>query len=386
VRRLEVARTVEAVEALRPAWSALQGPHYSSDIDQFLTFVRHSPRDVSPHVVLVERDGEPAGLVVARLENFPLPARLGYVRFAPQVRSATVVYGGFLGADDENGAQMLLDALSESLRSERVDLVRLRMLTVDSPVHAAATGRAPALRRRRFFPRLPHWTARVTGSLDEFLAGRSRRRRDQIRRHVKDFEARHAGELELRYFRRPDELEELFALSERVYSASYQSSLGVGFHTDPLNRRLVELALEQGWFLGAVLSLGGEPIAFKHGNVYRGTYAGVGHAFHPAHSADRPGNYLLVKVIETLCADPDVHTLDFGFGGGQYKQSFGDEYRLEEDVGVFEWTPRAVGVHVSQTAILSAGAAAQSVLRRTGGVQTLRRRWRARLGSSGTDR
>ena len=97
--------------------------------------------------------------------------------------------------------------------------------------------------------------------------------------------------------------------------------------------------MQKGWFLAGLLYLHGEPVAFQLGTAYRGTYAASGTAFDPAHSEERPGTYLLMKVIEQLCADPAVDRLDFGFGDADYKRAFADESWVEQDVEVFE--PRA---------------------------------------------
>ena len=82
-----------------------------------------------------------------------------------------------IGDVEAVGTGAVLDALAESLRGERLDLLRLRMLTVDSGLHSEASSRAPALRLRRFAPKTTHWAARIPGSMDEFLAARSRERR-----------------------------------------------------------------------------------------------------------------------------------------------------------------------------------------------------------------
>jgi CelD/BcsL family acetyltransferase involved in cellulose biosynthesis len=383
---LNVARTVDEVEALRPTWEELQGPHLGSDIDFFVTFLRHTPTVIRPHVVRVERDGAAPALVVARLEDLPVEARLGYgIRYAPEVRTLVVVYGGFLGEIDDAGAGTVLAALADSLRGERVDLVRLRMLTVGSDLHAAASSGAPTLRRRRFVPRMRHWTARVPESMDEFLAARSRERRKNVRRHARRLEEAYEGDVEVRLFRSPDQLGELYADCEHIHRSSYQHALGVGFSTDERERALTELGMEKGWFLGGLLYLEGEPVAYQLGNAYRGTYATSGTAFNPAHSELRPGTYVLTKVIEELCRDPSVSRLDFGFGDADYKRAFADDSWEEQDVGIFAPRLRPLGVNLVQTAMMGTSAAGRAALARTGRLSDVRRSWRSRLATRDRD-
>jgi Acetyltransferase (GNAT) domain len=381
VTTVHAARSFDEVEALRPVWESLEGGRLPSDIDLFLTFLEHSTRVLRPHVVLVE-DGAAKALVVARLEDFPLAAQLGYgIGYTPTVRALTVVYGGFLGDVEAVGTGAVLDALAESLRGERLDLLRLRMLTVDSGLHSEASSRAPALRLRRFAPRTTHWAARIPGSMDEFLAARSRERRKNVRRHARRLEESYGDGLKIRFFARPADLDGLYEACVRVHRTSYQHALGVGFSSDERQRRLTELSMRKGWYLAGVLFLCGEPVAFQLGTAYRGTYAASGTAFDPAHSEERPGTYLLMKMIERLCEDPAVNRLDFGFGDADYKRAFADESWTEQDVEVFGRRPRPLGINLVQTSIRGASAAARSALARTGHLGDVRRSWRSRLAA-----
>jgi CelD/BcsL family acetyltransferase involved in cellulose biosynthesis len=376
---VHVARTVEEVEELRPVWQSLEGQRFTSDIDVFLTVVRHAPGVVRPHVVVFEQAGEPVSLVAGRLEDVTLPARLGYIGISPRLRMLTVAYGGVLGEHPDPAG--LLDGLSESLEGERIDLVRLRMLTVGSPLHSAAREHAGALRRRRFERALLHWSCAIPGSVDEFLATRSRERRRHIRRYQRRLDEAFPGEVEVRHFRGRGEIDLLFADSERVQRRTYQRGLGVGFADDELTRELTGLAMDQGWFLGVVLYLRGEPAAFWHGSAYHGTFGTSVTGYDPAQAEHRPGTYLFVRLVDTLCADEAVHTLDFGFGDAEYKRSFGDTSVLEEDVVVFEPRPRPVAVNVASSALLGTATLGHAVLARRR-VDAARRAWRQRLGRS----
>ncbi len=378
---LRVARSPEEVEALRPAWARLQESHFTSDIDVFLTLVRTDPGVVRPHVLVLEQDGEPVSIVVARIEERALPARLGYLAVSPRVRMLTVAYGGFLGRDPSAPA-VVLGGARRSLAPEGIELLRLRMLTVGSPLHAAARAAASPWLRRRFDRPRPHWRCGIPDSLDEFLAGRSKERRRNVRRYQRRLEEAFPGEVEVRAFEGRDELDTLFAHSERIQRRTYQRAVGVGFSDTALTRELTGLAMDRGWFLGAVLYLGGEPTAFWHGNAYRGVFSTTATGYDPALAEHRPGTYLLIELVERLCADPTVHTLDFGFGDADYKRSFGDTSMLEEDVAVFAARPRPLAVHAVDSAVLGTAALGRAVLARSGRQRAVRRAWRRRLDPS----
>jgi CelD/BcsL family acetyltransferase involved in cellulose biosynthesis len=372
---LHVARTAEEVEALRVPWEALQGDHLTSDIDYFLTVLAHAPGVIRPHVLLVEAAGLPAGLVVARLEDVRLGARLGYGRgVEPRVRSLTVSYGGLLGrcAGDPD----VLETLRRSLAGERIDVIQARMLGCDSPLHARA--RSHVFRLRHFAGAAPRWRVRIPDSFERFLGARSKETRRHIRRYARRLEDRYGAEAEIRFLDRRDELETLLADSARVHRTTYQHALGVGFSDRPLERRLTELALDRGWFRSGVLYLRGDPVAFWHGNAYRGTFGTTVTGFDPAFSEDRPGTYLLMKIVERLCADPAVERLDFGSGDAEYKRRFADECITERDLVLFEPRPRALALNAVETAVLGTAALGRAVLLRGGRLGSVRTAWRRR--------
>jgi CelD/BcsL family acetyltransferase involved in cellulose biosynthesis len=375
---IEVARTFDEAEAMRPAWEALRNDFLTSNLDFVLTYCRHTPGVVRPHVVLLEEDGAPAGMAVARLEDARLPTKFGYkVVLNPAVRALTVVYGGLLGASDERSAGRLVNALYSSLADERVDIVRFRMLTVGSPEHAVAAGHVPFLRRQRFPTRMPHWHADLPDSLDTFLARRSKRRRETVRRYARRLERTYGDDARVEIVRDAAGLDRLFADSRLVHRETYQHVLGVGFSDENVQRRLAELAADRGWFRGYMLYLRDRPAAFWHGNAYEGRFGVGATGFDPTYAEDRPGNYLLMKLVQDLCSDGTVRSLDFGFGDADYKRTFGDRAVDEEDVAAFSPRARTVGLNAMQTALHGATAAGRALAARSGALADLRRRRRA---------
>jgi CelD/BcsL family acetyltransferase involved in cellulose biosynthesis len=382
--RVSVARTFEDVEALRPEWEALQSSALTSDLDFFLTYLRHAPGVVRPHVVHVEEDGRRA-LLVGRLEDQRLPAKLGYATVSnPRVRTIVVAYGGVLGDADEASAPNLVDALWRSVSPKEADLVRIRMLKLGSPFYTVASERAPRLRRDRLAEPLPHWRSTLPGSLDEFLALRKKKVRWQARKDAVNMREAYGDDVSVRVFRAPEDLDRLFEDSAAVHRTTYQAGLGVGFSSDELHRRLAQLTMERGWFRGYVLYLRDEPVAFCHGNVYRNTFGLDATGFDPAHAESRPGGFLLMRLIEDLCADESVHAFDFGFGDATYKRQLGDESWLERDVSVWTPRPRSIRLNMTRTVLAGADSAARAVLRRGGLVTRARRIWRRRASQGGS--
>ncbi|HXV34306.1 MAG TPA: GNAT family N-acetyltransferase [Gaiellaceae bacterium] len=377
---LVVARSLAEVEDLRPLWEELQGPQLTSDIDFFQTYLRQAPGVVRPHVVVVGENGGTPTIVAGRIEIADMALKLGYTTaFSTRLRTLTVAYGGVLGPVDERRAALVVSGLKRSLEPEDADLVRLRMLEPGSALHTAAAVGTSRLRRERNGGPTVHWSTSVARPLDEYLASRKKKVRWQARKDLSTLAETYGDALEVRVFRSPAELDELLRDSERVHRTTYQNALGVGLSTGEPHRSLTELALERGWFRGYVLYLHGEPVAFWHGNAYRGVFGLGPTGFDPAYSPDRPGGYLLMRLIEDLCADGSVHTLDFGFGDAIYKRQLGDTQRLEEDVAEFAPTAKAVSLNVARTALHGLTGAAKAVLARSGRLTSLKRRWRGRL-------
>jgi GNAT acetyltransferase-like protein len=376
VTTVRVARSFEEAEQLRPAWELLHNGRVTSDIDFMLTYCRHTAGVLRPHIVLVEDDGEPVALAMARLEDTRLPAKLGYkVVFNSSLRALTVVYGGLLG--DPARIPALLESVGRSIADERLDLVRFRMLELGSPQHEALAERVPAVRKQRFATRMPHWRTALPGSLDEFLARRSRRRRESVRRYSRRLEKTYGDEARVEIVRDAAGLERLFAESKIIHRETYQHVLGVGFSDENVQRRLAELAAERGWFRGYVLHLRDKPVAFWHGNAYKGSFGVVSTGFDPAYAEDRPGTYLLMRAVEDLSADGSAQVLDFGFGDADYKRHFGDDFVEEQDIGIFEPRPRLLALNAAHSALGGATAGARAVAAGTGALGNVRKQRRA---------
>jgi CelD/BcsL family acetyltransferase involved in cellulose biosynthesis len=375
VTTVQVARSFEEVEELRPTWERLQSGHVTSDIDFMLTYCRHTPGVLRPHVVVVEEDGVPVALAAARLEDTRLPARLGYkVVLDTPVRALTVVYGGLLG--DASARPALLAAVGESIKDERLDLVRFRMIGLGSTKHADLTAVLPVVRKQRFLPKLRHWRAALPGTLDDFLARRSRRRRESVRRYSRRLERTYGDDARVEIVRDGEGLDQLFAESKIVHRETYQHVLGVGFSDENVQRRLAELAADRGWFRGYMLYLRDKPVAFWHGNSYRGSFGVVSTGFDPAHAEDRPGTYLLMRAVEDLSADGSTKVIDFGFGDAQYKRHFGDGFVEEQDVGIFQRRAKTIALNAAHSALGATTAAGRAVAGGTGALTSLRRRRR----------
>lgn len=378
--RVIVARTVEEVHALRPAWERLDVRNIDADIDYFLTVVANRPEVLRPHVVLVER---PEGnlLVVARLERAPLETRVGYrVVARPTVRSLIVSFEGIVGARTEADWRRAVDELRRPLRDGEADVVVLPGLTMDGELASVARSTGSFLTRDRLVTPVEQWAAEIPDSFEEFLARRSSKTRKNLRYYARRLERTYA-DVSLRVFDDEADLPELCADMETVAAKTYQRRLGAGYTGSDLDHALMALGLRRGWMKAWVLRIDGRPVAFWHGTAYAGTFSVETPGFDPDFANDRVGIHVLAQVIEDLCADPAIHTLDYGHGEADYKRSFGDAPREVGQVLLFAPTPRAIRINVIRTVIGAATRLAKRMLEGSARGQRLKKAWRARLSA-----
>ena len=115
------------------------GTRVTSDPDYYLTLLDAEPNILRPHVILLEKDGAPAGMAVGRVEERTLSCRIGYRQvYAPRVRSLTVSYGGFLGSAAADDSGVVVGQLRHALGRREAEIVYAPHVDLASPVHAVA--------------------------------------------------------------------------------------------------------------------------------------------------------------------------------------------------------------------------------------------------------
>jgi CelD/BcsL family acetyltransferase involved in cellulose biosynthesis len=349
------ARTIEEAEALREPWEALQGAHVAAHPDHFLALLGGRPDFLRPHIVLLEREGQPRAMVVARVQEARLSTKAGrHDLYAPPVRSLTVVYGGFLGDASEQSGRVLLAELRRALARREADVLHLRSLVVGSVPHRLATTLPRFLCRQHFSAPARHWQLELPSSLDELLGTKSTRTRGNLRRYARRLTEEFGDRLVLDVVRDESGLDRLFRDTEVIAAKAYQRALATGtvFRGDALERELTLIAMRHGWFRGYILYLDGEPAAFWHGIGYGGVFTTGATGYDPVHRDRRVGTFLLMRMVEDLAADPSIDLLDFGFGDADYKELFGSRTIEEEDVRVYAPSLRAIRINLTRGAVV----------------------------------
>jgi len=377
--RVSVARTAAEVERLAERIRAAGGDNVDADPDWFLTVVAHLEGVVRPHVVHVERDGLPDLFVIARLDEGRLETRLGGLAVSrPRVRRLSVAFGGVVGASSLEDGRLAVEVMEAALAAGEADAVIFAKVPVDGVVAAAARDVVPARYRDRSALPEANWRGRLPDSYDEFMEQRSKKTRAAARRSIRKLEDEFGDELRLRRITEERELDELCRDLEVIAGSAYQRSLGAGFDGSVLQRELLRTGLRHGWYRAWVLAIAGRPVAFWSGTGYRGTFVTDSPGFDPAYREQRVGEYVMLRMIEDLCADAGLTTLDFGWGDAEYKRRFTDGNREVVDVCVFARSTRGARLAGVRAAVNGADGLARRAVARAGVEDRLRRAKRRR--------
>ncbi len=378
--KVTIATTLEEVEALRDVWKSLPVDDIDSDIDYYMTVVRHADQVIRPHVVHIRQDGGADLLAVARLENLPVPFRFGYRRLgSTTLRAIVVTFGGILGARNKYEEEVVLRHLMKDLDKGVADLILMRNVDVDSTLYATALAATGWARRAHAQPVSRRWMAVIPDSMERFLETRSAKTRGNLRRHDNQLRTEYAGRLELRHLDHPEDATELFRDMEAVAAKTYQRGLGVGFSGTPMQCALVKLGLDRGWYRTWMLYIDDRPVAFWSGFGYGGTFQIGTPGFDPDMSKLSIGRFTMLRMLEDLCADPAISELDFGHGEAEYKSSFGRAVRSESEVMLAASRPWPTLVMLAVSSLSFANNLVRRLVENSEWGRRLKAGWRRRM-------
>jgi hypothetical protein len=374
--RVEVARTLEELEALRPIWDELPWRREEAVYDFFITRLRTRPDVIGPYVAMLTADGTAVGGLAGRVEWRRLQTALGYrVVYAPRVRLLQIVDSGVV-AETATALAELARLVDQTLRGGEVDAVAFPPFALGSELEAVFGTIGGFLGHQ---PLIAPWTRRrliLPADFEEFMASRSHKTRKGVRRDARKLEGTYGDRLSVGILRTPGDLERLVHDSDRVAGSTYQRRLGVGFADTAEQRAVARIGLEHGWVRGYLLYLDSEPVAYWLCTVFGDTMVLKNGGFDETYASYRTGIYLLMRVIEDACHDPELRVLDFGPGDAAYKQQFSNESHAERNLVLFAPTFRARRINGARTAILGPARLAREALDAARLTDRVRSGWR----------
>lgn len=171
--------------------------------------------------------------------------------------------------------------------------------------------------------RYTRYYADLTGSYEAWLAGLSANARQGVRRKAKRLAQVSGGQLDVRRFRTPAELQTFHGIARGIAVNTYQEKLmGEGLPGTPefLRRMLEKAAADEvrAW----LLYIGEQPAAYLYCPAQGETliYEYVGHD--PAFNELSPGAVLQMEAFRDLFEEGRFARFDFTEGEGQHKRQF----------------------------------------------------------------
>lgn len=165
--------------------------------------------------------------------------------------------------------------------------------------------------------------ADLTGGFDAYMAGLSGNARQGAKRKAKKIAQVSGGDLDIRSYRTPAELETFHDIARRIALRTYQEKLlGEGLPATPefIQGMLTAAAADRvrAW----LLFIAGEPAAYLYCPAYGDNlvYEYVGHD--PAFNDLSPGAVLQVEAFRDLFDEGRFARFDFTEGDGQHKRQY----------------------------------------------------------------
>jgi hypothetical protein len=352
-----------------------------------MAVVATADQGIRPYVLHIHFEDGHDLLVVARIQRTALPLRAGYRTLGHvPLRALIVSFDGIMGTRDRTEEDVAFACLRQALSKGEADIIIMRGIDVASDRYAAAIASTPRLFQGFNPSPSRRWVADIPGSMDEFLASRSSKTRNTLRRHDRALRSHYEGRMEIRRFDQLHQMDEMCEAMRLIASRSYQHGLGVAFSGSPLQMALIRLGLEKGWTRTWVLFLDGSPVSFWTGMAYGHTFFIGTPGFDPDFAKESVGRFTMLRMVEDLCADPNSSLLDFGQGEAEYKSAFGRCVRLERGVLLVAPDLAALLRVTAYSSLAAINDQGRKLVQRLGWARSLKAVWRRNKTNAVQDR
>jgi len=379
---VEIIDNIDDLERVRPMWDDLQWYPYS-DLDYYIRSFELEDTFLSPYVIVLSRNGQPETLAIGRILSKRMNWRIGYKSiYRPRLRALEFVHSGLLGDLSPDNCETLVTAIRDSLRQKVADISYVDFVATDSAFCSAIEDQVPFALKDHFPTKGPHHKAALPDNYPDFLARLSKNSRQNARRYPAALEREYEGRLRIECYDQPGQVDQALEDIEVVADKTYQRAMSVGFKNDDDTRQKWEYTTKLGWLKAYVLYLDQKPAAFWNGFRYRNMFLISTTGFDPELAKSKPGNYLLLKIIEQYCSDEDCELIDFGMGDARYKSIYGTECVEESKFFIFPATAKGLRLNTVHSMTKLSASAALKVVERFGSADKLKKIWRNRLQRS----
>lgn len=371
-----VARDNIKIETLREIWGHLNW-HPNAQID-FFKLINAERKIVRPHVIVVLEDGVPSAMVIGRIVDDDVRARLGYKTFRlARLRQLHIIYGGLLGNIDEH-ADLVVGGILRVLRDREAEMVLFNHLDTRLPVFESIRRNTSRLCRAPAFEKPTHWRVQLPETIDKFIQRSSKKHRYWLRRSQRVLQKDYSKGVTWRSADSYASTTQLADAMETVAAETYQRKLGGGFEKNVENLHRLELAARNNWLRAIVMEIDNKPCAYWLGSVYRDIYYSEATGYDTKLRKYEIGTLAFFKLVESLCLE-GVKTFDFGLGDALYKQRLGDASWEEDSIRIFAPSARGITVNLMRTVLEGPTSLGRSILQSFNAEHRIKTFWRRRL-------
>lgn len=364
----EIVRDRIAIEALRPEWGALFescDAEPSTSIEWTLALLDSHRREGDVTLICVLRQSGSVVAIVPMLIRKQRLTGIFNVTTLCFLSELSDTHSDILGKRDDPGVIAALFAAMATL-PESWDLFQASRILSGSPLSkglaAFLEGGAWRFCRRRV---QPSFLLDLSGGFDEFLANRSSKFRNYLRRKSRTVEslgtvriarAGHELTVEAAYG-------DLLQIEERSWKHPHGTAISAVSHQQRFYRSLCGALSEQGSLHLTVMYIGDRPIAYNLGLVHRRRYYYLKTSYDMELRSASPATVFRARLVAMLIAE-GVESMDFPAEPYQWETQWTKDMRWHESVIIFNHSLKAMLLHV-----LIAARNALKLRRTTDGVE-----------------
>jgi hypothetical protein len=338
---VRLATDIGAVETLRPFWTKWANS-LDTDLDYYLHQLSQDSTALAPYVVTIYRGGVARALLVGQIRKQRASTVISFVNIpGPAMRVLEIKKGGRMGQPSQEIDRILAMELFKAIQSGAIDSIFFERLPLDSELFRQIR-RIPAFFLKE---RVPHVFCYSELSFSQpekeqtrVFSGKMLR---EMRRKTRIVENAFPGQVSLKCFSQPGELEAGLCDATRVAVTTWQYSLGQGFHDTAQTRETLRYFADRGWLRIYVLYIKDIPCAFLIGQIYNNNFYCQYAGYHPEYTQYSVGSLLTARAFEQLAA-AGVQRVDLGEGGQEHNRRIGCQMVEEGTVHVYSPTLRGI--------------------------------------------
>ena len=379
-----ISKNLDEIALIRTQWELKQKQESQNtpdtDYNKYISVTKSVNGQVEPFVMYFKKYDKLLAMVIGRIEIKPLDLRIGYLTLCrPKVKSLSIVYGGIMGQADDTLCITLLDELTKQLKAQQADLIQFHYLKTDTSLYRLLQNQYHnvALQVRTD----KHWRMAIPDTIEKFYSVRSKGHRYNLRKAKSRIEKEFSGEIKHLYYSTEAEVDDFLKIATSISQKTYQHALNAGLVNDLSTQLRLKAEAANGWFRGHILFAGNKPCAFQLGSKYGNIYYMMNIGYDPEFKSYKPGLVLFLNVIEKLCEDSSIDSVDFYFGDAEYKYRFGTEYWQEATMYIFAQRIYPIFIKKLQVATLCLNECLKNIINKTGYTEQLKQKWRNLLSA-----